>query len=182
MNFKFRLLCLFGMLFPCEIVLPQQQILTGISRYGDFASSASGGMVWEIGADGTGFNVLKNWDYKRTGAPRGNLIAGDNGLFYGITEGLDGPKQALFFVEINPADGQLEAWQRPQAILQINCMPANPMAPAGRLSGVFPQAAIIFFRRSQPAPTGLFMACFIATMSLPPICFEFARTAQRMKC
>ncbi len=99
---------LFLFCFPaCSALFAQNKII-GISPSGRYGDPNSGGMVWQVNTDGTGFQSLKNWQLSRLGQPSWNLVAGSDGKLYGMSWGANGDDQALFLFSIDPVDGTTE--------------------------------------------------------------------------
>jgi hypothetical protein len=103
-----RLGTLFCVLFFGVLTAQNPVKLVGLSRFGPHESAFSGGMAWEVNADGSGFNVLKHWSFPRIGQPQGNLLAGKDPYFYGFTRGYEGAQAALYFNRFKVENGSLQ--------------------------------------------------------------------------
>ena len=69
--------------------LPAQHKLVGFSESGEINAPNAGGNIWEMNLDGTGFNVLKNFEIQKPVHPQGEMVTGSDGKGYGIAKGYD---------------------------------------------------------------------------------------------
>ncbi len=81
------------LLLPLLLVSSQflfgQSKLVGFSESGEINAPNSGGMIWEMNPDGSGFQVLKNFHIQKPVHPLGEMVIGPDGQGYGFAGGYD---------------------------------------------------------------------------------------------
>lgn len=99
-------------LFAASSALVAQNKVIGFSTCGRFGDSNSGGSIFESNVDGTEFRTLKDFVFDRVGLLDGDLVKGPDGFLYGLSSGIDGELQTVYYFKINPAAGQLTVLHR----------------------------------------------------------------------
>ncbi|MFN0034901.1 MAG: T9SS type A sorting domain-containing protein [Saprospiraceae bacterium] len=129
------LLLLFG-----HATLFAQTKLVGFSESGEINAMNSGGMVWEMEPDGSGFSVLKNFEAQKPIRPLGQMVVGPDGKGYGIAKGFDFDANAQVFYQYDFENKMLDVirvfkdslWDSPLIIgtdaLLYGCRRVSPTA------------------------------------------------------